>query len=100
MKISDKKSQELYYIPPSIEAFNEMKETCIDIWNTYDDEYGYRTEKVNAIKDIENVGDNFMFMFAMFDIHNQIKVVRSVSSETRKEILSRLPTDYLFYLLA
>jgi len=33
---------------PSQEIFNEMKSIATDIWNTYDNQYGYVTEKLRA----------------------------------------------------
>ena len=62
------KKAKLYYTPSTDEQFNELKEKAIEIWQGYDDTHGYATEKINAIKDIENVSDNFMYMVAMFDI--------------------------------
>jgi hypothetical protein len=72
-----------------------MKRLAIEIWNTYSDEFGYRSEKVDKIKDLENAGDNFMYIFAMFDHINQSKLIASASSELKKEILDRLPDGYL-----
>lgn len=83
-------SQELYYVPPSDEVFNDLKSASITLWKTYDDTYGYATQKVDRIKDLENVSDNFMYMFAMFDGNNQQKVMDLVSAETAKAILERM----------
>ena len=82
--------QELYYTAPSDEAFEDMKKCAIELWNTYDNTYGYVDEKVDAIKDIKNVGDNFMYIFAMFDNMNQIRVSCMLRSETIKELALRL----------
>lgn len=30
----------LYYTPPTEKQFNELKEKAIEVWNTYDNEYG------------------------------------------------------------
>ena len=89
------KKDDLYYEPPSNQVFEEMKRLAIEIWNTYSDEFGYRSEKVDKIKDLENAGDNFMYIFAMFDHINQSKLIASASSELKKEILDRLPDGYL-----
>lgn len=80
----------LYYQPPTDEQFNELKAKAIEIWQTYDDTYGYATEKVDRIKDIKNVGDNFMYMVAMFDIQNQAKLSRKLSEETRLAVSQRM----------
>lgn len=83
-------SQELYYTAPSEKAFEDMKKCAIELWNTYDNTYGYVDEKVNAIKDLKNVGDNFMYIFAMFDSVNQIKVSCMLKDYTIKELAMRL----------
>lgn len=80
----------LYYTPPTQEQFDEVKAKCIEIWNTYDDTYLYATEKINRIKDLKNVGDNFMYMVAMFDNNNQGKLRRLISDETRQAICDRI----------
>ena len=80
----------IYYTPPPEEAFTDMKAACIWLWRTYDNEYGYANEKIDAIKDIRNVGDNFMFMFAMFDVQNQAKIVGKLTKESRKELKKRM----------
>ena len=40
----------LYYTTPDQALFDELKEKCIEIWQTYDDTYNYATNKVNQIK--------------------------------------------------
>lgn len=79
----------LYYTPPSDEAFEDLKLAAISIWNTYDHE-DYRNEKIGAIKDIRNISDNFMYMFAMFDWKNQRKVVQLIREDTRQALKERL----------
>lgn len=80
----------LYYLPPPQEAFEEMKKACIEVWALYDDEYGYATDKINSIKDIKNVRDNFMYMLAMFDINNQRKVADKLTPATKREVRLRM----------
>lgn len=80
----------LYYTPPTNEIFNELKEAAIELWQTYDYEFGDATKKVNSIKDITNVQDNFMYMVAMFDMGNQRKLSALLSEETRKAIRERM----------
>jgi len=81
---------ELYYTPPTEKQFNELKEIAIEIWETYDDKHGYATEKINQIKDLKNVSDNFMYMVAMFDISNQGRLSIMLSHKTRKAVENRL----------
>ena len=82
-------SQENYYIPPTQEIFDEIKQACISVWSTMDDTYGYATDKTNCIKDLKNVQDNAMYMFAMFDIINQAKVFQQLSFASKEFIYSR-----------
>jgi hypothetical protein len=82
--------QELYYTPPSNEIFEEMKKLAIGIWSTYDDTYGYATEKIDRIKDLNNISDNFMYIFAMFDPINRLSLVSQSSKELFDEIKKRL----------
>ncbi len=80
----------LYYTPPEDKIFNEMKGIAISIWSQYDDTYGYATGKINMIKNIGNISDNFMYIFAMFDPINQARVFIEASEELKREILMRL----------
>lgn len=82
---------ELYYTPPSDEIFEEVKDVAIQIWSRYDNEYGYVDEKINRIKDIPNVSDNFMYMVAMFDTWNQ----RLLSSIITKEAFNAISDRYM-----
>lgn len=81
---------ELYYTPPTDTQFAELKEKAIEIWKTYDDTYGYASEKINRIKDIPNISDNFMMMVAMFDSNNQARLAIKLSPETRGAVAERL----------
>ncbi len=80
----------LYYTPPTDEQFNELKEKAIEIWAPMGDEPSYAKEKIGRIKDIKNVEDNFMYMVAMFDIHNQRKLADKLSDGTRKAVRERM----------
>lgn len=75
-------SQELYYTAPPDAIFEDIKKHAIQIWNGYDDTYGYRSEKIDRIKDLANVADNYMYMVAMFDSTNQAKLFKMVRPET------------------
>lgn len=88
----------LYYTPPPGYIFSEVRDRCIDIWNTYDNTYGYVDEKVNSIKDLENITGNFMYMISKFDIHNLRKLISSLSNESRLEIIRRLSKEMIDYL--
>ena len=80
----------LYYTAPTDEEFAEMKKECIAQWETHDNSHGYVDGKVARIKDIENTQDNFMYMFAMFDIRGQREVVNRLNAETKKAVRERM----------
>jgi hypothetical protein len=67
---------------PDIQVFNEMLNKAISIWSTYDDTYGYASEKINYIKSLTNVQDNAMVFYRMFDHFNQSKFLENISSAT------------------
>ena len=83
----------LYYTPPTDEQFEECKKVCMELWpkvNSDNDKYGYATSKINQIKDIKNIQDNFMYMVAMFDHINQGKLASMLSAEAREVIRERM----------
>lgn len=79
-----------YYTPPSQEVFDDIKQASIKVWQSMDDTYGYTTDKIKRIKDLENVQDNAWYMFAMFDIFNQAKLIDLVSPTTQEKIQEML----------
>ena len=83
---------EEYYTAPKQEVFEEIKSKAIEIWETYDNQFGYVDEKVNQIKDIKNIRDNTAYMVAMFDLDNQIKLLSKVNAETRDWLIRLLDT--------
>lgn len=82
--------ENLYYIAPTDEQFNELKRVAIELWSTMSDEPSYAEGKVKRIKDLENITDNFMYMVAMFDVDNQHKLAQAVSDATRQAVKERL----------
>lgn len=79
----------LYYAPPKDSIFNEVRDRAIDIWKTYDDEFGYATEKINGIKDLKNTEGNFMFIVSQFDHWNQKRLASMLSQEASNDISIR-----------
>lgn len=79
----------LYYQAPEDKVFNEVKEVSMNIWGSYDDTYGYASEKIDRIKDLPNYKDNLMYMVSMFDSDNQRKLSLSLSKESKKAIRDR-----------
>lgn len=66
---------------PTQQIFNEMRTTASEIWNTYDNTYGYATEKLSYVNSIENIEDNAMVFYRMFDYVNQQKMKSLLSQE-------------------
>lgn len=84
---------ELYYTPPEDDIFYEVRDEAIELWKEVDsdnDKYGYASSKINKIKDIENVSDNFMYIIAMFDDSNQRILADRLSTAARKAIRERM----------
>lgn len=79
-----------YYATPSQEIFDDIKSNAIEIWKTYDDTYGYQSEKVNRVNNITNFKDNCWGIVAMFDQSNQSKLFLMVRPETRNLLLQIL----------
>ncbi len=67
---------------PSIEIFEEMKSAATAVWQTYDNTYGYVTEKLEYINSIGNIKDNAMVFYRMFDYQNQAKMREMLSEES------------------
>jgi hypothetical protein len=78
------------YNTPSDEIFNDIKEKAIDIWETYDDTYGYASEKIDYINRLTNYRSNYGTIVGMFDHKNQLKLLLNVSSEARDMIMKWL----------
>lgn len=92
----------LYYTEPPQDRFDELKKKAVEVWQTYDNEFGYVDEKVERIKDIKNVQDNFMYIVAMFDLNNQKILASKLSDETRIEVRLRMvdggnPPQYIVF---
>ena len=83
-------THEQYYIAPPEKVFDEIKKGAMEIWKTYDDTYGYSSDKINRIKDLQNIRDNAWFIVAMFDHQNQMKLISKVSPETAAMILDSM----------
>lgn len=69
---------------PSQEVFDDIKKCALEIWSTYDDTYWYATKKKDSIKDIENDGDNALYIVGMFDWANEARLLSLVSPKTEE----------------
>lgn len=67
------------------ELFNELKDAAIEIWQTYDNSFGYVDEKI-AMLQFQNVKDNYGTIIGMFDIQNQRKLYDKVGDEAKAVI--------------
>ena len=81
---------EYYYKQPKQEYFDELKKACIKFWRAFDDQFGYATEKINSIKDLENNSTNYMMMVKMFHQLNWEVLAELLSLEVRNDISIRL----------
>jgi hypothetical protein len=88
-------NEKQYYIAPSQEVFDDIKQAAICVWNTYDNEFGYRTEKINKIKDLKNISDNYAYMIAMFVSFNQARCFSNVKLPETKRLIRQLLSDQL-----
>jgi hypothetical protein len=75
------------YEAPSDHIFNEMKNTATEIWKGYDNSYGYVDEKLDRIDPMQNIQDNAMVFYRMFDWQNQVIFLSKSSEETREYII-------------
>ena len=81
---------DLYYTAPENCHFNELRDAALEIWRSYGFETDYAQSKINRIVDLENVGDNFMCMVAMFDMPNQMRLSEMISDGCREEVCVRM----------
>lgn len=80
----------LYYTAPSDEAFEDMRQAALKVWEKYKREPDYYKEKTERIKVMKNIQDNFMYLFAMFDHLNQRECVSYLKPSTRDELQARM----------
>lgn len=85
-----KLTQEQYYTAPSQETFDDIKQAAIQMWSTFDNTYGYATEKIDRIKDLQNVEDNYAYIVAMFDPRNQITMLKYLESPASLELILKI----------
>lgn len=67
-------------------TFEELRAEAIKIWQTYDDTYGYASEKIDYINSFGNVKDNYGTIIGMFDGDNQAKLFNAVGDEAKRLI--------------
>ena len=75
---------------PTDEVFEDIKTASIEIWKTYNNQFGYVDEKVDSIKKIENISDNAGFIIAKFDYQNQNKLINYLKLDESKKYVAML----------
>ena len=71
---------------PTNEVFNEMRKAAISIWRDYDNRFGYATEKIKRVNSMENISDNAMVFYRMFDHWNKQLMVSKLSEDAKNYI--------------
>lgn len=84
-----------YYTAPPDHIFEEIKREAIKIWQSYDDTYGYATDKINRIKDVGNVKDNYAYIIAMFDTQNQRQLLANLAKGSISLDAAQLVADVM-----
>jgi len=74
------------YLPPRQKVFNEIKKACIDMWNTFDNTYGYVDEKLAIAEQIRNVGGDVMILLNMFHPTLRELIIFELSPEAKDYI--------------
>lgn len=88
-----KLSQKEYYTAPAEEVFDDIKRASMKLWKIVDtdnDKFGYATEKINRIKDLENIQDNYAYIVAMFDSDNRLALLSMLELEESRDLLLKL----------
>jgi hypothetical protein len=74
------------YLPPRQKVFDEIKKACIDMWNTFDNTYGYVDEKMERVEQIHNDGADVMFLLNMFHHNLRAFIISGLSPEAKDYI--------------
>lgn len=81
--MDDSKEYKLWHIAPPPEIVGDMLEQAHAIWSTYDDTYGYATEKKEMLKVVQRDPREFMVCWTMFDWKNQQILYSKLHPETQ-----------------
>jgi len=80
-------SLEEYYATPPQEIFDDIKQNAILIWKGYNDDFGYATQKIKRVEQMDNFSDNAWCIVSMFDPNNQSKLISMVKPKTAAVIV-------------
>lgn len=82
-------STKLYYTAPPDSIFEELKTKVIELRIELSPEYHH--EKTKELKQIQNIRDNFMYIFATLDSKNQSTILSRISQKTKEALEQRVP---------
>lgn len=82
----------LYYVAPSDECFEDMRQAAVKVWFEIATNMQYFEEKAGRLQrgEIHNIRDNFMYILASFSEDNARRVVSLLKPETVREVRARL----------
>lgn len=64
------------------EIFNDVKNKIINVWNTYDNQFGYVDEKIETINSLPQEWDSVILMFRMFHVLVRNEIIKTLNEET------------------
>ena len=91
--------KDLLYYAPSDEIFNKFRSFYTEVWNSTFPVTDEVVDELNFISNIENIRDNFMFIFAKFSIRKLRRLSMHIPRDCIKEVMVRLtaidsPSDH------
>jgi len=81
-----------YYKTPPQEIYEDIKKCSIEIRETY----WYASEKIARVNSMDNISDNALTMVAMFDIHNQRKLLDKLQGPATLYVGHHLLQSYIW----
>jgi hypothetical protein len=72
--------------PPRQIIFDEIKGACIDMWNTYDNTWGFVDEKLALVEQIHNHGGDVMLLLNMFNPNMKEFIIKNLSPDAKDYI--------------
>jgi hypothetical protein len=68
------------------EVFNEVKTLVTNIWNQYDNQFGYVDEKMDVVNELPQEWISVIQMIRMFHFVIQRKIFKTLSQEANESI--------------
>lgn len=79
---------------PSNEVFEDIKQSAVKVWNTYDNTYGYIDEKLERLETIVNYADNWYTFFGMMDSLNQLRLLSFLERQITLDFIEKVGHHY------